>query len=135
MTRSAKDVADEAFDHFRAGLETGNWQSFLAMLSDDFTFWFPMGAFAGEHRGREAAERFFEHVRSTFPGGIRITEMLSRPGSEPRPGDSSTFVYEFRDEGTLRGEPYYNRVAVALDVRNGEITGYREYFGSDGKSN
>jgi ketosteroid isomerase-like protein len=51
-----------------------------------------------------------------------------------RSGGANTFVYEFRDEGTLRGEPYRNRVAISLDVCGGKICGYREYFGSDGKS-
>ena len=52
-----------------------------------------------------------------------------------RTGSESTFVYEFRDEGLLRGEPYKNRVAISLDVCGPKICGYREYFGSDGKSN
>jgi len=43
-------------------------------------------------------------------------------------------VFEFRDEGVMRGQPYKNRVAVAFDVRDDKICAYREYFGSDGKS-
>lgn len=33
------------------------------------------------------------------------------------------------------GTPYKNRVAVAFDIRDDKICAYREYFGSDGKSN
>ena len=43
-------------------------------------------------------------------------------------------VFEFRDEGLLLNQPYKNRVAVSFDVRGEQISGYREYFGSDGKS-
>jgi len=33
------------------------------------------------------------------------------------------------------GEVYKNRVVVSFDIREDKICGYREYFGSDGKSN
>jgi hypothetical protein len=35
----------------------------------------------------------------------------------------------------MLSEPYANRIAVSFDVRGNKICGYREYFGSDGKSN
>ena len=31
-----------------------------------------------------------------------------------------SFIFEFRDEGLLFGEPYKNRVAVSFDVRSNE---------------
>ncbi|MEI6666685.1 MAG: nuclear transport factor 2 family protein [Acidobacteriota bacterium] len=125
----AKAVADQAFEGFRQGLATGNWDAWFATLSDDFTFWFPTGKYAGQHQGKAQAIEFYKYVSTAFPGGIRITEVLRRSGG------ASTFVYEFRDEGTLRGEPYKNRVAVSFDVCGDRICGYREYFGSDGKTN
>jgi len=44
--RTPKAVAEEAFADFRAGLATGEWEPFLARLSDDFTFHFPLGVTA-----------------------------------------------------------------------------------------
>ena len=75
------------------------------------------------------AMEFFQYVSSAFAGGIRVVEVLRQSGG------GNTFVCEFRDEGTLRGEPYKNRVAISLDVCGDKICGYREYFGSDGKIN
>jgi ketosteroid isomerase-like protein len=49
--------------------------------------------------------------------------------------NETTVVFEFRDEGLMLGQPYKNRVAVSFDVRGDQIAAYREYFGSDGKSN
>jgi ketosteroid isomerase-like protein len=122
-------VADRAFEGLTHGLATGQWDAFFGLLADDITFWFPTGKYLGEHTGKARAMEFFRYVSSAFPGGIRVTEVLRRTGG------GSTFVYEFRDEGTLRGEPYKNRVAISLDVCGDRICGYREYFGSDGKIN
>jgi ketosteroid isomerase-like protein len=98
------------------------------MLTDDFTFWFPIGPFHGLNVGKERASEFFQYVDEVF-GGISITSLERVTSSE------TTVVFEFRDEGQMRGEPYKNRIAVSFDVRGDKICGYREYLGSDGKSN
>lgn len=122
-------VGTKAFAHFRHGLAKGEWQSFLAMLTDDFTFHFPQGKYQGKHKGKDKAQEFFAYVSSVFSTGITITEVLRVSASE------TNVVFEFRDEGSLREQPYKNRVAVSFDVRGDRISSYREYFGSDGKSN
>lgn len=126
-------VAARAFERFAHGLRTGDWSGFLDMLSEDFTFYFPQGRWLGEHRGRERAAEFFAYVSRVFPEGLTLT--LDRVSAS-----ETSVVFEFRDEGTLvvpgqPPRPYRNRVAVSLDVRDGRISGYREYFGSDGASN
>ncbi|PMB12288.1 ketosteroid isomerase, partial [Fischerella thermalis CCMEE 5328] len=48
MTQKSENtltVGREAFAYFQHGLETGDWKKFLDMLTEDFTFWFPMGKF------------------------------------------------------------------------------------------
>jgi ketosteroid isomerase-like protein len=121
-------VAHQAFEHFTHGLATGEWNSFMDMLSDDFTFWFPVGPYHGLNVGKERVYEFFHYVSEAFKPGLSVT--LDRITS-----NETTVVFEFRDEGWLRGEPYKNRVAVSFDVRGNQICAYREYFGSDGKSN
>ncbi len=121
-------VAHQAFEHFTHGLATGEWNSFMDMLSDDFTFWFPVGPYHGLNVGKERVDEFFHYVSEAFKPGLSVT--LDRITS-----NETTVVFEFRDEGWLRGEPYKNRVAVSFDVRGNQICAYREYFGSDGKSN
>ncbi len=122
-------VAEQAFTHLTRALATGAWDPFFALLADDLTFSFPMGKYLGTHQGKDKAMEFFRYVSATFPKGILVTEVMRKSGG------STTFVYEFRDEGELRGEPYKNRVAVSFDVCGARICGYREYFGSDGKTN
>ncbi|MFM7409085.1 MAG: nuclear transport factor 2 family protein [Cuspidothrix sp.] len=121
-------IAQQAFDYFTQGLGTGNWQNFLDMLTDDFTFWFPTGKFHGLNVGKERAKEFFTYVSEAFSPGIKITSLDNITSNE------KTVIFEFRDEGNLFGQPYKNRVAVAFDVRDDKICSYREYFGSDGKS-
>ncbi len=121
-------VAQQAFEHFTQGLETGEWQALLDMLTDDFTFWFPMGKFQGLNTGKERAKEFFEYVSEAFKPGLKLTSLDNITSNE------KTVIFEFRDEGNLLGQPYKNRVAVAFDVRGDKICSYREYFGSDGKS-
>ena len=120
-------TAHQAFKHFTYGLATGEWQAFLDMLSEDFSFWFPIGPYHGLNTGKERTEAFLQYVSYTFEQGLTVT--LDRVMS-----NDTTVVFEFRDEGMMRGQPYKNRVAVAFDVRGNKICAYREYFGSDGKS-
>jgi ketosteroid isomerase-like protein len=121
-------VAHQAFEHFKHGLATGEWQAFLDMLTEDFSFWFPVGKFHGLNVGKEAAQDFFQYVSESFEGGLTLN--LDRVTS-----NETTVVFEFRDEGLLLGQTYKNRIAVSFDVRGDKIYAYREYFGSDSKSN
>ncbi|MUG99485.1 nuclear transport factor 2 family protein [Scytonema sp. UIC 10036] len=127
MIENTLKVAHQAFEHFKHGLATGDWNQFLDMVTDDFSFWFPIGKYHGLHEGKEKAREFFQYVSEAFKSGLAVT--LDRVTS-----NETTVVFEFRDEGQLFGEPYKNRVAVSFDVRGDKICSYREYFGSDGKS-
>ena len=122
------EVGQRAFEHFTHGLATGEWQPFVDMLADDFTFWFPIGTFHGLNEGKGRAIEFFNYVAEAFSPGLSLT--LDRVTS-----NETTVVFEFRDEGHMWGEPYKNRIAVSFDIRGDKIVAYREYMGSDGKSN
>lgn len=122
-------VGHQAFEHLQHGLATADWQPMLDLLTDDFTFWFPVGTYHGLNVGKEQAQAFFQHVSQVFGNSIKVTSLERVTSNE------TTVVFEFRDEGMMFGEPYANRIAVSFDVRGDKICSYREYFGSDGKSN
>lgn len=126
-THNTLEVGYRAFEYFSHGLATGEWNSFVGILTDDFTFWFPIGPYHGLNVGKERAIAFFEYVSEAFSTGLSL--MVDRVTS-----NEITVVFEFRDQGLMWGQPYKNRVAVSFDVRGDKICGYREYFGSDGKS-
>ncbi len=127
-TNQTLKVAHQAFQHFTHGLATGEWQAFTAMLTDDFTFWFPLGTYAGENVGKERAIAFFQYVAKTFDQGLTLT-------LDTVTHNDTTVVFQFRDEGVLWGNSYKNRVAVSFDVQGDKICAYREYLGGDGKIN
>ena len=132
MTESRENtlkVAHQAFENLQHGLVTGEWNPLLDLLTEDVNFWFPVGPYHGLNVGKDRAKAFFDYVAETFDRSIRLTSLDSITSNE------TTVVFEFRDEGMMRGEPYKNRIAVSFDVRGDKICGYREYFGSDGKSN
>ncbi|MDZ8031412.1 MAG: nuclear transport factor 2 family protein [Nostoc sp. DedQUE08] len=131
MTQNSENtlkVAQQAFEGLTHGMATGEWEALLDMLTEDFTLWFPMAKFHGLNVGKERAREFFEYVSESFSPGLKLI------GLDRVTSNETTAVFEFRDEGLLFGQPYRNRVAVSFDVRGDKICGYREYFGSDGKS-
>jgi ketosteroid isomerase-like protein len=122
-------VAQQAFDSLMYGFETSDWNPLLNILTDDFNFWFPIGPYHGLNVGKERAKEFFQYVTETFDQTIKLTSLERITSSE------TTVVFEFRDEGLMRGQIYKNRIAISFDVRDDKICSYREYLGSDGKSN
>jgi ketosteroid isomerase-like protein len=132
MTENSENtlkVAHQAFENLQHGLATGDWNPLLDLLTEDFTFWFPVGTYHGLNVGKEKAKDFFLYVSEMFGQTIRLTSLERVTSNE------TTVVFEFRDEGMMQSAPYKNRIAVSFDVRGDKICGYREYFGSDGKSN
>lgn len=132
MTESSENtliVAHQAFANLQHGLSTGDWNPMLDLLTEDFTFWFPVGPYHGLNEGKEKAQAFFQYVSEVFQQSIKLTSLDRVTHNE------TTVVFEFRDEGRMWQEAYKNRIAVSFDVRGDKICSYREYFGSDGKSN
>jgi ketosteroid isomerase-like protein len=124
MTRATSETittAQKAFEQFAYGLATGEWNAFLDMLADDFTFWFPVGPYQGWNVGKERASAFFEYVSEAFDTGLKVT-------LESIASNEKTAIFEMRTEGLLRGKPYQNQVAVSFDVCGDKICCYREYL-------
>lgn len=127
MTLETQQIGKQAFEYFRHGLMTGEWDYFLNMVTEDFSFWFPMGPFHGLNLGKDRAREFFQYVSENFNEGLHVT--LDNVMS-----NETTVVFECRSEGKFRGEDYKNRIVIVFDIRQDKISSYREYFGSDGKS-
>lgn len=128
-TTQTLETGHIAFQQLTHGLATGDWEPFLSLLTDDFSFWFPIGPYHGLNVGKAKAAEFFQYVTQTFAGGLIVTS-VDRVTS-----NQTTVVFEFRDQGSMNGQAYKNRVAVSFDIRGDKVCGYREYFGSDGNSN
>ena len=121
-------VGMRGWDAFCKGMTTNEWDDFLAMLTDDFEFFFPSGEWNGLHHGKAKAAEYFALVKKIAPGGFTIVELMHTSVNE------DTIVFEFKDEALMFGKEYKNRVAMSWNIRGEQICGQREYFGSDGKS-
>jgi ketosteroid isomerase-like protein len=116
------EVAQVAFNRFSEGLLHKNWDLFLEILTDDFTFSFPTGKFKGENTGTEKAAEFFQYVSEVvFPEGLVLT--LKRITSNDK-----TAVFEVTAEGKMFDQPYRNQAAISFDMRDNKICAYREYL-------
>lgn len=115
-------IAQTAFDFFSQGLASGEWQDFLAMLTEDFSFSFPVAPFQGKNVGKEKAAQFFNYVsQQVFTDGLFLT--VDRITS-----NETTVVFEVRSQGLMFGKPYQNQAAISFDIRGDLICGYREYL-------
>jgi ketosteroid isomerase-like protein len=122
-TPETLQTATIAFTAFRHGLATGEWDRFLETLADDFTFWFPVGRFAGENVGRARASEFFHYVSDeVFAGGLTLDPVAVT-------SNENTVIFEARSSGRMFGLPYRNQVAIAFETRGNKIQSYREYLG------
>ena len=119
VSENTLKVAHQGFANLQHGLATGEWEPLLKMLTEDFWFWFPVGEYQGLNQGKERAKAFFTHVSQVFDNSIRLASI------ERITSNQTTVVFEFRDEGMLKGEPYKNRIAVSFDIRGDKICGYR----------
>ncbi|MBF2049432.1 MAG: nuclear transport factor 2 family protein [Elainella sp. C42_A2020_010] len=125
MNELTMKVAQQAFAAFAQGLATGDFQPFFAMLTDEFTFWYPYGKYRGKFTGQEGKARIVAKCHDHMQAGDRLT--FSPPHHIT--SSDTTVMFEFECKGVIRQQPYQGRIAIALDVSGEKISGLREYFG------
>jgi ketosteroid isomerase-like protein len=125
MNESTLKIAQHAFAAFAHGWATGDFQPFLEMLTDEFTFWYPYGNYRGKFTGRTGKAQMISKCRDHRESGDRLT--FSSPHHIT--SSETTVMFEFECEGVVDREPYQGRIAIALDVSHEKISGFREYFG------
>ncbi|MEM8828787.1 MAG: nuclear transport factor 2 family protein [Cyanobacteria bacterium P01_G01_bin.19] len=115
-------IAKIAFNYFSQGLASGEWADFIAMLTEDFNFSFPVAPFQGNNIGKDKAKKFFNYVsQQVFATGLNLTV-------ERITSNENTVVFEVRSQGLMFGKPYNNQAAISFDVKGDRICGYREYL-------
>jgi ketosteroid isomerase-like protein len=125
MSESTLKIAQYAFAAFVQGWATGNFQPFLEMLTDEFTFWYPYGKHRGKFSGQAGKAQMIAKCHDHAQAGDRLA---FRPPHHITHSDT-TVMFEFECEGVIDKEPYQGRIAIALDVSDERISGFREYFG------
>ncbi|MBC7934148.1 MAG: nuclear transport factor 2 family protein [Rhizobacter sp.] len=122
MPQTNIETALLAFKYLAEGHKASSFDNYINLLTDDYTFYAPAGAFRGKNVGKQKAIEFYNAIMAAkadfiFSEPIRVT------------AKDDTVVIEFTDEGTIMGSPYFNRIAASFDIKDGKVYGYREYFG------
>lgn len=125
MSESILNIAQQAFAVFVQGWTTGDFQAFLEMLTDEFTFWYPYGNHRGKFTGQAGKAQMITKCHEHSKAGDRL---MFNPPHHITSSDT-TVMFEFECEGVINQEPYQGRIAIALEVTNEKISGFREYFG------
>ncbi len=121
-------VARKAYDLFAQGWTTGDFTPYIELLADEMIFWFPTGTHRGKFEGIEGRQQMIAKCRDHEVAGDRLT--FSEPYHVLTDGDS--VMFEFASEGLYAGKPYEGHNAIAFMIRDGEVIGFREYFGDLG---
>ena len=128
MIDSTVTTARKAFDLFAQGWKTGDFEPYIAMLADEMTFWFPMGSHRGKFKGAAGRQEMIAKCRDHMTAGDRLT--LHEPHYVLTDGSSTLF--EFDADGLYAGKPYVGHNAIAFQIQDDKIVGFREYFGDLG---
>ena len=118
------------FERNVAALNAGDYRPLLANYAEDAVLHFNDGPhrWAGEHRGREAIERFLqEFVGGGLKGEIRRLWTAGPPWA-------MTMAVRFDDEARAGEERLYsNRVAMVIRTRWGRIVEQRDFYEDSGR--
>ena len=116
------EIAQQVFDRYNHGAQTGDWTSLLNMMIEDYTMVYPVpGEFWGKHQGRERVQAYFDNLSAN----AQLKMSLTNPINLTQEG----FVMEFEVAGTAAGQPFQTTVAQFYQVRGDKIAGHREYLG------
>lgn len=128
MTNSTLETARKAFDLFAQGWSSGDFDPYINLLADEMSFWFPMGTHRGKFSGTAGREQMIAKCRDHEVAGDRLT--LHEPDYVLTGGNS--VLFEFIAEGNYAGQAYRGHNAIAFEVSDRKVIGFREYFGDLG---
>ncbi|MEO0535239.1 MAG: nuclear transport factor 2 family protein [Cyanobacteria bacterium P01_A01_bin.123] len=128
MTDTIQATARKAFDLFAQGWINGDFNPYIDLLADEMTFWFPMGKHRGKFSGVEGRQQMIAKCRDHEAAGDRLT--FHPPNYVLT--DGTSVIFEFESEGLYGGEPYKGHNAIAFEIQDGKVIGFREYFGDLG---
>jgi ketosteroid isomerase-like protein len=118
-------TAQAAYDAFARGWATGDFEPYLAMLTEDFEFSYPLGEHRGRFTGAEGRAHMVDKVRGHSSRGERLT---LHPPTRVAVTDNTVF-FEFDSEGRFGDYVYRGHNVIAFDVKGERISAFREFLG------
>jgi ketosteroid isomerase-like protein len=118
-----KQIAQQAFDAWGIAEGTGNYDTFKALVSTDFsTYSHPL---YGNFTGATAKEKMMELMtgREKNSNQLKFSNVVIT-------NNGSQYAFAFDSEGKVAGGyPYKGFNIIVLTIDKQKVTGFREYFG------
>lgn len=124
MNQPSHEILENAYQQFLNGWATGNWHSFLNLVSDDLIFQYPAGIYKGRHLAPEGKLKMVAWANAHGSAGDRIQIIPSLKLFQDDWG-----FFSANSIGTYNREPYDGNEAYVLRVRGNQVIEYREYIG------
>lgn len=122
----ARKLAQQAFDAWHKGENSGDYSDFKVLLSDSFrTFEHP---FAGRFKNVEARDQINGMIaqREGFPNHLSFSDVSVTAINST----ASDYYFHFRSTGEVMGKFQYDGYnIIIITVKNGKVIGFREYLG------
>jgi ketosteroid isomerase-like protein len=118
-------VADAAMDGFDHGWRTGDWQPFLATLTNDVSFWFPEDPARGRFEGAAGRRAVREWTDFHSRNGNRVIGERRRTTTA---GDRVFYEYDSRG-ASPNTAAYRNWELIVVQVRGSRVCALHEYWG------
>lgn len=125
MPTQDDSLAARAWSAFRSAIEDGDVLPFTGLAADEFSFMVPLPfpEWKGEQHGLDRFAQLIQLEREVVDLRVRLTPLLILESDDQA-------VVIFRPEGTLRGVPYSNELAIRFEFAGGLIRRFKEYLGT-----
>lgn len=118
-------IGQRAFDAFKHGINTGDAESFAALVAEDVEFRCPLwfDGWLGPQKGRQRVRELIATDHNT----LRLRTVITQTSIL---ANGRTVAVEFRNDGTNRSGEYHGKLAIFFDIgEDGLVTNFREYSG------
>ncbi len=125
MRMHEDSLAARAWKAFRSAIEDGDVLPFTELAAAEFSFMVPLpiSEWKDEQHGLDRFSQLVRFEREIVDLRVRLTPLLVLEN------DDEAMVI-FRPEGTLRGVPYSNELAIRFEFAGGRIRRFKEYLGT-----
>ena len=118
------EIGLHALEAWTHAIKTGDWEPYIALLTDDYSFWLPEGGSTLNGMGIGLEQSKEQLVKSAF-NQKRLQAYKNQP-SRISTGNSH-IVFEFLFDSEHLGRYVQNCLALSFDLRQGQVAACREY--------
>jgi len=116
------ETARKALKHWIHAIKTGDWEGYMELLTEDYTFWLPKGGFTYKTSDLVSSK---EQLVDSDLNVNRLRAYSNEPSRVSR--GENTVVFEFIYDADDSNSYFQNCMALSFDVEGEMIKACREY--------